>query len=76
MRAVAAYHIASAIEYRGLTVEEAVGEMLTSVLPQPGGRGGIIAIDARGRFTMQFNTDGMFRGARTSQGDRSVAIRR
>ncbi len=31
-------------------------------LPTVGGRGGLIAVDARGRVAMPFNTEGMYRG--------------
>jgi hypothetical protein len=31
-------------------------------------------VGARGEVVMEFNTEGMFRGARTSEGRREVAI--
>jgi beta-aspartyl-peptidase (threonine type) len=76
IRAVAAYHIASAVEYRGLTLAAAAQELIHSRIPTLGGSGGIIAINARGEIVMDFNTEGMFRGARTSAGHREVAIKR
>ena len=74
IRAVAAYHICNAVEYRGLTLEDAAREMLHAVLPTFGGKGGVIAVDALGRVVMDFSSDGMFRGARDSAGRREVAI--
>ena len=74
MRAVAAYHICSAVEYRGLTLEDAAREMLHAILPSLGGQGGVIAVDASGRVVMDFSSEGMFRGARDSAGRREVAI--
>jgi len=74
IRAVAAHHIVTAVEYRGLTLEQAVRELLHTVLPRLGGDGGIIAVDAQGRTVMDFSSDGMFRGARNSEGRRQIAI--
>ncbi len=74
IRAVAAYHICSAVEYRGLTLEAAAREMLHGILQGLGGSGGIIAVSGGGQVVMEFSTEGMFRGARDSEGRREVAI--
>jgi L-asparaginase / beta-aspartyl-peptidase len=74
IRAVAAYHISSAVEYRGLTLEAAAREMLHGIVPELGGSGGIIAVDGQGHVVMDFSTEGMFRAARDSTGRREVAI--
>jgi beta-aspartyl-peptidase (threonine type) len=74
IRAVAAYHICSAIEYRGLTLEQAAREMLHSIISGLGGSGGIIAVNARGQVVVDFSSEGMFRGVRDSSGRREVAI--
>jgi L-asparaginase / beta-aspartyl-peptidase len=74
IRAVAAYHICSAVEYRGLTLAEAAREMLHAILRGLGGSGGIIAVGGGGQVIMDFSTEGMFRGARDSGGRREVAI--
>jgi L-asparaginase / beta-aspartyl-peptidase len=74
IRAVAAHHVCAAVEYRGLALEEAVREMLHEVLPALGGDGGLIAVDHAGRIAMDFSTEGMFRGARDSNGRRDISI--
>jgi beta-aspartyl-peptidase (threonine type) len=74
IRAVAAYHIASAVEYRSLSLAQAAHELIHDRLKKLGGAGGIIAIDAQGNIVMDFNTQGMFRGARDSKGQRKIAI--
>ena len=74
IRAVAAYHICSAVEYRGLTLEAAAREMLHGILQGLGGSGGIIAVGGGGQVVMDFSTEGMFRGARDSEGRHEVAI--
>ncbi|MBV9345319.1 MAG: isoaspartyl peptidase/L-asparaginase [Gammaproteobacteria bacterium] len=74
IRAVAAHHVCAAVEHRGLTLEAAVAELLHQVLPALGGDGGLIALDHAGRIVMDFSTEGMFRGARDSNGRRDIAI--
>jgi len=74
IRAVAAHHVCAAVEYRGLALAEAVREMLHEVLPALGGDGGLIAVDHAGRIAMDFSTEGMFRGARDSNGRRDISI--
>jgi len=75
IRAVAAHHVAAAVEFRGMSLAEAVRELLHSVLPKLGGRGGIISVDGAGDIVLDFNTEGMFRGARDARGRNEVAIR-
>jgi beta-aspartyl-peptidase (threonine type) len=74
IRAVAAHHVCAAVEYRGLTLAQAVHELLHHVLRGLGGDGGLIAIDRDGRIVMDFSTEGMFRGARDAAGHREIAI--
>jgi beta-aspartyl-peptidase (threonine type) len=74
IRTVAAHHIAAAVEFRGLGLQEAVHELLHTKLRELGGSGGIIAIDRSGRIVMDFSTEGMFRGARDSSGVRQIDI--
>ena len=74
VRVVAAYHICSAVEYRGLILEAAAREMLHGLVQGLGGTGGIIAVSGGGEVVMDFSTEGMFRGAPNSAGRREVAI--
>jgi beta-aspartyl-peptidase (threonine type) len=74
IRAVAAHHVCAAVEYRGLTLQQAVHEMLHGVLRGLGGDGGLIAVDRDGRLVMEFTSEGMFRGARDSSGRREIEI--
>jgi beta-aspartyl-peptidase (threonine type) len=74
IRAVAAHHVCAAVEHRGLSLRQAVEELLHKVLKGLGGDGGLIAIDAHGGIVMEFSTEGMFRGARDHQGRREIAI--
>jgi len=74
IRAVAAYHVCAAVQYRGFTLQQAVHETLHSVLRGLGGDGGLIAVDCDGQLVMDFSTEGMFRGARDSRGRHEIAI--
>jgi beta-aspartyl-peptidase (threonine type) len=74
IRAVAAHHVCSAVEYRGLTLAQAVHELLHVKLRRLGGDGGLIAVDGSGQLVLEFTTEGMFRGARHSDGRREIAI--
>ena len=78
IRAVAAHHIAACVEYRGMNIEAAVRDLIHVHLPKigSGGAGGVIAIGGAGEIVMDFNTDGMFRAARSSAGHREVSIKR
>ncbi len=75
IRAVAAHHIATAVEYRGLSLENAAAELIHERLPKLGGQGGIIAVDANGEMVTDFSTEMMFQGARRSDGLCTVGIR-
>lgn len=74
IRAVAAYDVSCLMEYRGLSLKEACEEVVMKKLVQMEGEGGLIAIDAAGNFSLTFNSAGMYRGARTSEGVNEVAI--
>jgi L-asparaginase / beta-aspartyl-peptidase len=76
IRAVAAYHICVTVEYRGLSLAQAVRETVHERVRALGGTGGIIAVDTHGHLVMDFSTEGMFRGARDSRGRHEVAIYR
>ncbi|MDB5893173.1 MAG: beta-aspartyl-peptidase [Rhodoferax sp.] len=68
IRAVAAYDVSALMEYAGLSLQEAAHRVVDDKLMRIDGRGGLIAVDARGEVCMPFNTEGMYRGyARVGQ---------
>lgn len=67
-----AFNISALMAYKGLSLREAVHEIIHNVL-QPGD-GGVIAVDKNGNYVMDFNTSGMFRGVATSSGVFEVKI--
>ena len=74
IRAVAAYDVSCLMEYKGLSLQEAMRIVVHEKLPAIGGEGGMIGVDAQGNISMQFNSAGMYRGARSSRGVEEVAI--
>ncbi|MCC7376865.1 MAG: isoaspartyl peptidase/L-asparaginase [Verrucomicrobiales bacterium] len=62
IRAVAAHDIASMMQYAGLDVVEATRRVIEEKVPELGGSGGAIVVDAEGRLTLPFTTDAMYRG--------------
>lgn len=76
MRAVVAHDICAMVEYKGVSLERAVHDVIQVKLTKLGGDGGVIAIDAAGNIVLDFNSEGMFRGARSSRGVNQIAIYR
>jgi beta-aspartyl-peptidase (threonine type) len=50
------------MKYKGLSLDAAVTEVATVTVPENGGSGGLIAVDAAGNVAMRFSTSGMYRG--------------
>lgn len=74
IRAVVAYDISCLMEYRGLTLEEACKKVVNEKLVAFGGEGGLIAIDRQGNMCLPFNSEGMYRGQRNSDGIHLIEI--
>jgi L-asparaginase / beta-aspartyl-peptidase len=68
IRQAVAHEISAAMEYGGMRVNRAADAGIDKV-EQLGGDGGVIALDGRGRLAMPFNTEGMYRGYVTEDGD-------
>ncbi|SAK54454.1 peptidase T2, asparaginase 2 [Caballeronia temeraria] len=62
MRMLAAYDVSAQMDYRGVSLEEASNDVVMNKLPRIEGRGGLVAVDARGNVVLPFNTEGMYRG--------------
>lgn len=76
IRTVAGHRVAALMEFGGLTLQAAARQVVQEDIPAMGGNGGIIAIDGQGNIILEFNTEGMFRAARDSGGQRLIAITR
>ncbi|MFY3194511.1 isoaspartyl peptidase/L-asparaginase family protein [Achromobacter xylosoxidans] len=62
IRMVAAYDVAAQMEYCGASLETAANRVVMEKLPTIGGKGGLVAVDAKGNVALPFNTEGMYRG--------------
>jgi beta-aspartyl-peptidase (threonine type) len=74
IRAVVAHEICARVRLAGVSAAEAARDVVQGKLKEIGGDGGVIVVDAKGALTLEFNTEGMFRGARDSGGRREIAI--
>ncbi len=74
LRAVVAYDVSCLMEFKGLTLAEATEEVIHKRLPKIGGDGGLIAVDTKGNIAMPFNTEGMYRASKSSNGTTAVLI--
>ena len=73
LRAVAAYDVSCLMEYAGLSLQAACEKTVNEKLKNMGGEGGLIAVNAQGEFCFCFNSAGMYRGVRSSDGADLVA---
>ena len=74
IRGVVAYDVSCLMEYKGMTLEEAASEVIHKRVLEIGGDGGLIAVDAKGNIAMPFNTEGMYRAFKTSEGKKEIGI--
>ncbi len=74
IRAVTAYDVSCLMEYKGLSLEEAMKVVVHDKLMKIDGEGGMIGVDAKGNAALVFNSEGMYRGMRTSAGNNTIAI--
>jgi len=76
IKAVAAYDVSCLIEYKGLSLEEAMRKVIMDKLVKIDGDGGMIGVDAKGNAAMIFNSTGMYRAMKNSEGLQTIAIYR
>jgi len=74
IRAVAAYDVSCLIEYKGLSLREAMDIVVNDKLVKIEGEGGMVGGDANGNAEMLFNCEGMYRAMRNSDGSNEIAI--
>ncbi len=74
IRGVVAYDVACLIEHKNMSLEEASNEVINKRILEIKGDGGLIAVDAKGNIAMPFNTEGMYRASKSSNGTEEVSI--
>ncbi len=76
IRAVASYDVSCLMEYRQLSLQEAMDVVVNQKLKSLNGEGGMIGVDAKGQHAMVFNSAGMYRAYKNSRGETEVLIYR
>ena len=74
IRAVAAYDVSCLMEYKNMSLKEACEEVVMKKLLTMEGEGGLIGMDSKGNAALIFNSAGMYRGLKSSDGTNEVAI--
>jgi beta-aspartyl-peptidase (threonine type) len=74
IRKVVAYDVSAMMEYKGLSLIDAANFIINKKMVEFGGSGGLIAIDAAGNIAMPFNTKGMYRAYKKSNGETVIKI--
>ncbi|PLX02350.1 MAG: beta-aspartyl-peptidase [Marinilabiliales bacterium] len=74
IRNVVAYDINAIMKYSGVSLKEAATYVIMKKLKEQGAEGGIIAVDKAGNFVTVFNTSGMYRAYKNSNGFSEIKI--
>jgi len=76
LKAVAAYDVSCLMEYKGMTLQEAMEMVTLNKLVKINGEGGMVGADAKGNTALVFNSEGMYRAMQNSKGEKQIAIYR
>jgi beta-aspartyl-peptidase (threonine type) len=74
IRGVVAYDVSALMEHKEMSVQEASEEVIYRRITKINGDGGLIAIDSKGNIAMPFNTEGMYRAAKSAKGKEEILI--
>ncbi len=74
IRGVVAYDVSAMMEFKGVSLAEAAHEVINKRILKINGDGGLIAVDSQGNIAMPFNTEGMYRASKNSDGEKVVLI--
>lgn len=74
IRNVTAFQVSALMEHANKNLKEATAEVVQNRLLKLGGDGGLIAIDRNGNISLEFNTEGMYRACKSSEGMEEIGI--
>ena len=74
IKAVAAYDVAAHMEYKGMSLNDSMQEVVHKKLLVLEGEGGMIGVDAKANISMMFNSAGMYRAMQHSNGQKVISI--
>jgi beta-aspartyl-peptidase (threonine type) len=69
---VISFHVSALMQYKGMSLKEACNYLMNDELKDADGDMGIIAVDPKGNFAMEFNSDRMHRAWRTSDNEQGA----
>ncbi len=73
IRTAAAFRVSALMQYLNKPLDEAL-RLSIEKMESTGGDGGFIGIDKNGHISWYFNTEGMFRGYKTSSGEQKIEM--
>ena len=76
IRAVAAYDVSCLMEFKGLSLYDAMNMVVNDKLVKLDGEGGMIGVDGQGNHALILNSAGMYRAYRSSDGGSEISIYR
>jgi L-asparaginase / beta-aspartyl-peptidase len=74
IKAVAAYDVAAHMEYKNMSLHDAMNEVVHKKLIALEGEGGMIGVDKEANVSMMFNSAGMYRAMQNSEGEKLIRI--
>ena len=74
IRAVAAHDVNCLMDYKNMSLQDAMYEVVYIKLVEMQGEGGMIGVDANGNISMLFNSAGMYRAMQNSKGEHFIGI--
>lgn len=74
IRGVVAYDVACLMEHKNMSLQDASDEVINKRILEIKGDGGLIAVDNQGNIAMPFNTEGMYRASKSSNGIEEISI--
>jgi beta-aspartyl-peptidase (threonine type) len=74
IRTVAAHEVSNLIQYKNMNPKNALHEVLFNQIGKLGGEGGMILLDKNGNVYWDFNSTGMFRGYKKSDGEQKIEM--
>ncbi|NLP56668.1 isoaspartyl peptidase/L-asparaginase family protein [Lutibacter sp. B1] len=74
IRTVAAHEVSNLIQYKKMNPTEALYEVIFNQIGKLGGEGGMILLDKYGDIYWDFNSTGMFRGYKKSDGETKIEM--
>ena len=74
IRAAVTYDICARVKYKRQGIQKSADEVIHDKLVEMGGDGGVIGLDAGANIMASFNTEGMYHGWKTSNGQQAIKI--